>query len=88
MKQVERDIRKFGVRGAMALRSDQEPAMIDLPEKVASFRAQETHLEQSPVGDSRANGLAERAVQSLEKQVGILKSSTEENLAAFSVTHN
>ena len=26
-----------------------------------------THLEQSPVGDSRANGVAERAVQTIEK---------------------
>ena len=56
-------------------------------ERVAAFRAQETNIEHSPVGDSRANGLAEGAVQSIEKQVRILKSSTEENVAKFRVTH-
>ena len=87
VKQVHRDIRKFGHRHKVTLRSDGEPAIKSLFEKVANMRAQETLLENSPVGDSRANGRAERAVQTIEKQVRVKKLSTEEGLGAFSVAH-
>ena len=87
VKQVHRDMRKFGHRHKITLRSDGEPAIKDLFEKVASMCAPETLLENSPVGDSRANGRAERAVQSVEKQVRALKLATEKNLGEFSVSH-
>ena len=44
-------------------------------------------MEHSPVGDSRANGMVERAIQSVEKQVRIIKSSTEKSLGKFRVRH-
>ena len=69
------------------MRSDGEPAIKDLFEKVASQRASQTLLEQSPVGDSRANGRAERAVQTMEKQVRVLKLAIEKNFGKFSVSH-
>ena len=87
VKQVYRDIRKMGHRHKIILRSDGEPAIKSLFEKVANMRASETLLEQSPLGDSRANGRAERAVQSTEKQVGVLKLATETSLGGFSVMH-
>ena len=68
VKQVHRDIRKFGHRHKTNLRSDGEPAIKSLFEKVACMRAQETFLENSPVGDSRANGRAGRAVQTIENK--------------------
>ena len=37
VKPFERDIRKFGHRGAITLRSDQEAAVNDLLEKVTTF---------------------------------------------------
>ena len=87
VKQFDRDIRRFGHRGAVTLRSDGEMAVKDLLNRVAAFRAQRTNVEHSPVGDSRANGMAERAIQSVEKQVRIIKSSTEDNVGKFGVKH-
>jgi hypothetical protein len=87
VKQFERDIRKFGHRHKVLLRSDNEPAMKDLLNKVSALRAPETIIEHSPVGDSKANGRAERAVQAVEKQVRVLKLSTEEHFGVFSVLH-
>ena len=87
VKQVHRDIRKFGHRHKITIRSDGEPAIKSLFEKVANMRAQETLLEQSPVGDSRANGRAERAVQTIEKQVRVLKLAVEESYGEISVMH-
>ena len=46
-----------------------------------------TVLENSPVGDSRANGRVERDVQEIEKQARILKIATEDVLGKFSVRH-
>ena len=87
VKQFERDIRKFGHRHKVLLRSDNEPAMKDLLNKVSALRAPETIIEHSPVGDSKANGRAERAVQAVEKQVRVLKLSTDEHFRVFSVLH-
>ena len=87
VKESEQDIRKFGHRRKVTLRSDREPAIHDLLEKVAELRGPETIIEGSPATDSRANGRAERAVQSVEKQVRVLKMSTEEQLGQFSVLH-
>ena len=88
VKQLIRDLHRFGHRKKLLLRSDQEPAITDLMSQVADAREGETLIEQSPVDDSRANGLAERSVQSIQKQVRILKLATERYLGTkFSVTH-
>ena len=87
VKQVCRDLRRFGHRRKLLLRSDGENAIKDLLEKVAYVRASETILEHTPVGDSRANGRVERAVQSVEKQVRVLKLATENSVGKFSVSH-
>ena len=44
-------------------------------------------MEHTPAGDSRANGLAERAIQSVEKQVRIIRGSIEEQPGEFGVKH-
>ena len=52
------------------------------------MRGAETVLEQSPKGDSKAAGRAERAIQSIEKQTRVLKIATEKSLgSSFSVMH-
>ena len=47
VKQVHRDVRKFGHRHKITLRSDGEPAIKSLFERVANMRAQETLLVNS-----------------------------------------
>ena len=86
--QYERDLRKFGHRTKITLRSDGEPAIVDLLRKVGEAREAETLLEQSPGGDSKANGRAEQAVQTVEKATRVIKISTERNLGSrIRVTH-
>ena len=88
IQQYERDLRKFGHHGKIVLRTDGEPAIKDLVTKVAKARSGETVLEQSPVGDSRANGRAERAMQVIEKQTRVIKIATERRLGCrISVLH-
>ena len=83
-----RDLRKWGLRSELILRCDQEPAIVDLMNKVSDLRASPTLVEHSPVGDSQANGLAERAVQSVQKQVRTLLLALERNLGmAIGVLH-
>ena len=68
--------------GDMIVKSDQEPAILAILEHVARLRAAEgggkTVPESSPVGDSRGNGLVERAIQSLEAMARVLRSQLEE----------
>ena len=88
VKQFVRDIKKFGYQSKIVLRSDGEPAIKDLLSKVGEMRGAETVLEQSRTGDSKANGRAERAIQSVEKQVRVLKIATEKSLGSrFGVKH-
>ena len=88
VKQFVRDIKKMGYQAKVTLRSDGEPAIKDLLDKVGQMRGAETILEQSKVGDSKANGRAERAIQAVEKLVRTLKIATEKSLGTrLSVKH-
>ena len=82
-EQLTRNILKLGLRGDLTLRSDQEPAIVDLLKQVAKLRGVgRTFLEQSPVGDSKANGVAETAVQSVEKMIRVHKLAFENRIGA------
>ena len=74
-------MKRWGIRHKAILRSDGEPAILDLLNRVCELRMPETLLEGSPVGDSRSNGLAERAIQSVEKQIRVLKLALERNMS-------
>lgn len=88
VQQLLRDLRKWGLRGKLLLRSDGEPAILDLLSRVADLRKSETLMESSAPTDSRSNGLAERAIQSVEKQIRVLKIALERNLGKnISVSH-
>ena len=87
VKQYLRDVKKFGYHHKILIRSDGEPAIRDLLDRVCQLRASETILEASPKGDSKANGRAERAVQAIEKKTRVLKISVERHLGKFSVKH-
>jgi hypothetical protein len=87
VKQLNRNLKKFGHHSKVVMRSDGEFDIRDLLDKLSAMRASETVLEHTPVGDSKANGRAERAVQSIEKQTRVLKLGTEAALGSFGVQH-
>lgn len=87
VRQVERELPKCGHRKKVLLRTDGEHSIRDLAEKVADLRTGETVLEHSQKGDSRANGRAERAVQTIENHVRVTKMSTEGNVGRFGMRH-
>ena len=87
VKQYVRDIKKFGYHHKVVIRTDGEYAIRDLVDKVANLRASDTVTEHTPPGDSKSNGAAERAMQSIEKQCRVLKLELEEQAGAFSVMH-
>ena len=63
------------------IKHDQEPAIKDLVKEIARKRALgRTISEESPVGSSASNGLAERAVQSVEGQIRVIKSALQEKV--------
>ena len=88
VQQYLRDLRKWGLRHKVLLRTDGEPAIVDLLNRVSDLRTAETLMEGSPVTDSRADSLAERAIQSVEIQIRVLKLALEQNLgSAVPVSH-
>ena len=79
--QLLKDIDRLG-HTKMCLKSDGEASLIAIQQEVKRVRAAETLLENSPAGDSQANGIAERAVQSVSEQVRVLRKSLETKLQA------
>ena len=71
-EELIKDIDDLGY-GKMILKTDNEPAMKTLQEEVRSRREAQTILENSPIGESQSNGIAERAVQALSEQVRTLR---------------
>ena len=69
-------LRELGLGHAdLVLRSDQEPAIVDLLNEVSRKRAPaKSFLEQSPVGESQSNGMIERGI---EGQIRVLKDAFE-----------
>ena len=82
-ERVCEDIMNFGHCGTVSLKSDQESALKDLVQEVRTIRAKkklETLVEESKVYDSQSNGIAERAVQSVETITGTHKLALEKKL--------
>ena len=68
VKQVLRDLRKMGHYGDVKMRMDQESALSDLFRAVAKGRGSaRTVLTHAARSDSKGNGQAEKAVQSIEE---------------------
>ena len=69
------------LHGDMIVRSDQELAVMSIMEEVGKIRAQRGGgrfvVENSPVGSSQSNGVAEKAIQSVQGQVQVLKLALE-----------
>ena len=81
VKQICRDLKRLGIHGDVKLIGDQEPAIQQLFREVAQMRGTaRTIIEPAPKGDSKGNGLAERAVQSVEEMVRVLKLALESRI--------
>ena len=74
------------LHGDIIVRSDQELAVMSIIEEVGKIRAQRGGgrfvVENSPVGSSQSNGVAEKAIQSVQGQVRVLKLALK-NVGAF-----
>ena len=58
--QLDRDVQKFGYHGRLIVKSDQEPAVVDLMKELAKRRLYApTVIESSKAYDSKSNGRAE-----------------------------
>ena len=66
----------------VTLQSDQEPSIIDAKHKADTHIPTEIVYEESPVGDSDANGSIERANQTIQGQIRAIKDYTERQIAA------
>ena len=66
----------------VVLKSDQEKALSALMRKIRTHRGDQTQTmqENSPVGDSKSNGLVERAIQTVQGQIRTLRSALEARL--------
>ena len=73
-----REIDLAGLR-RVVIKSDQEPALKELLRVVKAERPEDIELqpEESPVGESKSNGEIERAIQTIQGQVGALKLGLE-----------
>ena len=78
-KEIIKDITKIGYK-KIVIKGDNEPAIHSLQEEVRVRREDETVIENSPVGQSQSNGVAERAVQAAGEQLRTIKLGLENRL--------
>ena len=83
IRQTLRDLEKFGHAGKVLIRSDGEPALVDLISEIANLRKGITLVEHTPPVDSEANGFIERGIQTVEEMVRVYTGFGKENLRAF-----
>jgi hypothetical protein len=86
-RRVQAFLREIGAdKGDITVKSDQEPAMVAVLNEVSRHRAAggggRTVIEHSAVGDSKGNGIIERAIKSIEGQARVAKSALEARLKA------
>ena len=73
IQQCARDLERLGHYGQITLKSDQEPAIVDVLREIANFRGSRgTLLEHSPVADTQSNGFIERGIRSVEKMTRVI----------------
>ena len=70
----------------MTLKSDQEPAMVQLKQAIAVRRKAETPMIESPVRESKANGTIERAIRKRQAQFRTIDITLNHGLAGGSRT--
>ena len=80
-EQIIKDLESIGYNVKLIIKCDQENALVDLVREIARRRkGLETVVEHSEAKDSQTNGVAERAVQSIEVLVRTMKFALEKRL--------
>ena len=87
ISQALRDLQKMGHSNSVILRSDGEPALVDLLNQIAERRAGTTVVEHSDL-DSKANGFIERGIQSLEELARLYKIDLERRIGTKIGVHS
>jgi len=77
---IVRDLEDMGMTGVVTLKSDQEPAILDLVKAVRRLRGEGTLVEAAKSRDSQSNGMIERGIQSIEGIVRTMKIALEKRL--------
>ena len=77
IKEVCRGLDTLGYK-QVVLKSDQEPAIMELKACVKRERGEDTIMEESPGYDSKSNGEIERAIQTVQGQVRTMKVALED----------
>ena len=63
----------------ICIKSDQEPAIKAVIDKVREQRAAQTLIEESPIGSSASNGSIEAAIGQVEAQIRVIRLALENN---------
>ena len=80
VKRLGEEIDKNG-HHRLALKSDQEPAIKAFIQSVRREKRQDISVEHSPVAEHQSNGVAERAVKTVQGQVRTLKLAAEARIS-------
>ena len=85
---IIKDIEKMGSIGRIIVKTDQENSILAVAKEIKRLRKEETILEASKIYDSQSNGVAERAVQSVECQARTILIALQKRLEVKApVTH-
>ncbi len=79
VKRTVQELKEFGHRD-IVLKTDGEPALVAVQDKIQSMREGKTVPENPPVYDPQSNGACEKGVQDLTGQVRVLKLALEQRL--------
>ena len=80
VKQSIRDLEKMGYYNQVVLKSDGEPALVDLMKQIAAARNGKTVIEHSAPGESKSNGFIERGIQMAEEMIRVYKLDLEKRI--------
>ena len=73
IQQCARDLKRLGHNGQVTLKSDHEPAIVDVLREIANLRGSRgTLLEHSLVANSQSIGFIERGIRSVEEMTRVI----------------
>ena len=80
VRRLGEEIDKLG-RHRLVLKSDQEPATKALTQSVRRVKRQDVSVKHAPVAEHQLNGVAERAVETVQGQVRTFKLAAEARIS-------
>ena len=81
IRKIKKDIDDLGYSGGrIALKCDQEPAIVEVQEAVMASRESQTIPRNSPVGSSASNGAVENYIKQLEAQIRTIRDDLEAHI--------